>query len=122
MASSHAAKGQKCWLFLVLAVGFWLRTADLNARALWFDEAVEYWTACSPFWALDDNVLLSFQPPLYTYVLNMWLKLGMTPVWLRFLSVGWSVLSLAGMMRWGDKLLGLRGSIACRRGHGSVAC
>lgn len=98
-------------LLLIVIVGFGLRMWDVGSRALWFDEAVEYWTACSPLRALSDNVRLSFQPPLYTFILHMWLKLGMTPLWLRSLSVGLSMVSIVGIMKWGRKLLGLRGAL-----------
>ena len=96
---------------LILLLAFALRVWDINARSLWFDEAFEYWSANAPFWELPGNVLTSYQPPLYTYLLHMWLKFGIEAVWLRFLSVGLSMLNVVGVMIWGHRLSGLRGAL-----------
>lgn len=99
------------WFILVLLLAFVLRVWAINARSLWFDEAVEYWSADAPLWALHKNVLTTYQPPLYTYLLHMWLKFGIEAVWLRFLSVGLSMLTIVGVMTWGYRLFGLRGAL-----------
>jgi uncharacterized membrane protein len=95
----------------ILLLAFAVRVWDLNARSLWYDEAVEYWAANAPLWALPQTVLTAYQPPLYTYLLHIWLKLGMGPVWLRFLSVALSMLTITGVVTWGYRLFGWRGAL-----------
>lgn len=95
----------------VLLLAFALRVWDIDARSLWFDEAIEYWSANAPFWELPGNVLTSYQPPLYTYLLHMWLKFGIEAAWLRFLSVGLSMLNIVGVMTLGYRLFSLRGAL-----------
>ena len=95
----------------VLLLAFALRMWDIDARSLWFDEAFEYWSANAPFWEIPGNVLTSYQPPLYTYLLHMWLKFGIEAVWLRFLSVGLSMLNIVGVMTLGYRLFSLRGAL-----------
>ena len=99
------------WLILILLLAFALRVWDVNERSVWFDEAVEYWCANAPILALPENVLTTNQPPLYTYLLHMWLKFGMEPVWLRFLSVGLGMLTIVGVMTWGYRLFGFSGAL-----------
>lgn len=95
----------------ILLLAFALRMWDINARSLWFDEAVEYWSANAPLGALPKTVLAAYQPPLYTYLLHIWLKFGMEAVWLRFLSVTLSMLTIVGVIAWGHRLFGLRGAL-----------
>jgi len=101
----------KFGLIVVLLLAFALRVWDLDARSLWFDEAVEYWSADVSLPALPKTVLTSYQPPLYTFLLHLWLKFGMEPVWLRFLSVALSMLTVAGIVTWAHRLFGLRGAL-----------
>ena len=91
-----SCKKYLCVLILLLA--FAVRLWDLNARSLWFDEAFEYWSAQVPLWSLPRTVTTALQPPLYTFVLHLWLKVSIEPLWLRFLSVGLGLLALSGTM------------------------
>jgi len=84
---------------------------DLDARSLWLDEAVEYWSANVQLTAVPQAVLTSYQPPLYTYLLHMWLEFGMQATWLRLLSVGLSMLAVVGIVSWGSRSLGVRGGL-----------
>src|SRR5688572_23013662 len=82
-------------LVLALAVRLW----DLHARALWFDEAGEYWTATAPFTRLVESARTGTgDPPLYTFLLHLWMQLGTSEIWLRLLSVLASVSGVAGVM------------------------
>ncbi|RLC83794.1 MAG: hypothetical protein DRI79_13630 [Chloroflexi bacterium] len=98
-------------LVLVLLIAFALRMWDIDARSLWFDEAFEYWSANVDFAQLYQTVLTAYQPPLYTYLLHLWLNFGIEAIWLRFLSVVLSMLGLVGMLTWGCRLFGLRGAL-----------
>jgi hypothetical protein len=80
---------------LALALRFW----DINARALWFDEASEYWVATSSLAELPASVREgSGDPPLYSFLLHVWSRVGTGEIWLRSLSVIFSVAGLVGVM------------------------
>ena len=82
-------------LILALAVRLW----DIRARALWFDEASEYWIATAPLSQLVVSARTgSGDPPLFTFLLHAWMQLGTSEMWLRLLSVLGSVSGVAGVM------------------------
>ena len=94
-----------CILVLALAVRVW----DLRARALWFDEAGEYWVATAPL----SQVIASARtgtgdPPLFTFLLHLWMQAGSSELWLRFLSVIASVAGVAGVMVLANRINGPR--------------
>ncbi len=94
----------------ILLVAFALRMWEIDARSLWFDESFEYWASVVPLRDIPATVVSSYQPPLFNVLLHVWLVVGDHAVWLRFLSVGFSLLSVVGLMRLGNDLLGLRGA------------
>jgi uncharacterized membrane protein len=96
---------------LILLSAFALRVREIDSRSVWFDEAVEFQTASVSLGSIPQAVIKSFQPPLYTYVLHAWISLGIEAAWLRFLSVGLSMLTVAGMLVLGRRLLGFRGAL-----------
>jgi len=98
-------------LVLVLLIAFALRVWDIDSRSLWFDEAFEYWSATVDLKSLPQTVLSAYQPPLYTFLLHLWLNFGAEAIWLRFLSVVLSMLGLVGMLIWNHRLFGLRGAL-----------
>jgi hypothetical protein len=84
-------------LIAVLALS--LRVWDINARALWFDEASEFWVATSSLSGLPAAVRDgSGDPPLYSLLLHAWSRISTDEIWLRFLSVIFSLAGLAGVM------------------------
>ncbi len=96
-------------MLAALVIRFW----DLNARSLWFDEAGEYWVATAPFGALAQSVRTGTgDPPLYSYLLHLWLKLGSSTVWIRTLSVIASLAGVAGVMALARRVAGTRAAIA----------
>jgi hypothetical protein len=89
-------------VLLVLLFAFGLRLYDLNARALWFDEGMEYWVAAVGLPDLAESVRVGIQdPPLYSLLLHVWMGGGQNEFYLRFLSVILSFLSVAGVVRIG---------------------
>jgi uncharacterized membrane protein len=92
---------------LALIIRLW----DLGARSIWLDEAVEYWTASVPLRSIPETVTLTFQPPLYSFLLHIWLFFGASDRWLRLLSVVLSLLALLGLFLLARKLIGLRGAL-----------
>lgn len=77
-----------------------MRIWTIDARALWVDEAFEFWSAALPLPELPRAIKFTMQPPLYSYLLHPWLMIGITPVWLRFLSVAFSLIGIAALLVW----------------------
>jgi hypothetical protein len=102
------------WLVgILLLTALLVRCWDLNARSLWFDEAGEYWVATSPLPALMESVRTgSGDPPLYAFLLHVWLGLGSSVIWIRALSVIASVAGVAGVMTLAYALAGRRAMLA----------
>lgn len=96
---------------IIMTAALLLRLWDINARSLWFDEAYEYWSSIAPLQSLHETVLTSSQPPLYTYILHGWLKIGDGPVFLRMLSVLFSLFSVLGMIFLGYESAGQKGGV-----------
>lgn len=111
MASQGALDRTRALLIPVLLLAFALRMWDIDARSLWFDEAFEYWSASVELEQIPEAVTTSFQPPLYTYILHAWLTFGEQAIWLRFLSVMLSMLSLVGVTVLGQRIFGSRGAL-----------
>jgi hypothetical protein len=100
---------QHRWLGGILFLALALRVWDLGARSLWFDEASEYWVATAPLSQIAHFVGVgSGDPPLYSFLLHFWMKLGTNEIWLRLLSVFASLAGVAGAMALGLRLGGLR--------------
>lgn len=83
----------------ILLLGFALRAATLVGRPLWFDEAWEYWIATAAFSDLLTTVKNYLRdPPLYSYLLHLWVQLDAREFWLRFPSLLFSILNILGVM------------------------
>ncbi|MCS7296806.1 MAG: glycosyltransferase family 39 protein [Bacteroidia bacterium] len=84
-------------LVLVWAVG--ARLWGLDARPLWFDEAIEFWTAKVSFKELFPSVKSALRdPPLYSFLLHFWLYLGESEYLLRLPSLFFSIAAIGGVM------------------------
>src|SRR5512145_2550326 len=82
----------------ILTLALALRLWDIRARALWFDEASEYWIATAPFSRLIESARTGTgDPPLYTFLLHVWMQVGSSELWLRLLSTLASVAGVAGV-------------------------
>ncbi|HEX6790298.1 MAG TPA: glycosyltransferase family 39 protein [Candidatus Krumholzibacteria bacterium] len=93
----------------ILGVALCVRVWDLRARALWFDEAGEYWIATAPFSQLVASARTGTgDPPLYTLLLHTWMQISDSEAWLRFLSVIASVAGVAGVMVLARRVAGAR--------------
>ena len=79
----------------ILLLAFALRLYNVEGQSIWGDEAFSIYTAQQSV----GNVLSSgadLHPPLYHLLLHFWLLLtGRTALAVRFLSLGWSLLSVA---------------------------
>jgi hypothetical protein len=91
----------------ILWLAFAMRLWDLNARSLWFDEATEYWDARNFEIAAVETMSSRQDPPLYSFMLRGWMSLGEDAFTLRFPSVCFSVLTVAGIMLLAYRSFGL---------------
>lgn len=97
----------------ILAVALALRLWDVNARSLWLDEAMEYWVAAAPLARLAAVVRQGIQdPPLYSFLLHLWMTPADNELWMRLLSVLFGVASVAGVMVIGYRLRGWTTALA----------
>jgi mannosyltransferase len=113
IASSKPARRGTVWpllaLLALLLLAFALRVHRLPAQSLWYDEGVSwYLTRMSPpaltVWTAND-----IQPPLYYYLLWLWVRLAGTSEYaLRFPSVFFGVLTLPLLWVTARRLLGMR--------------
>jgi hypothetical protein len=113
IASPEPARRSPIWpllaLLALLLFAFGLRVYRLPAQSLWYDEGVSwYLTRMSPpaltVWTAND-----IQPPLYYYLLWLWVRLAGTSEYaLRFPSVFFGVLTLPLLWITARRLLGMR--------------
>jgi uncharacterized membrane protein len=95
------------WPCLVLLLAFAVRVWELDARALWLDEGMEYWVATSALPHILNSVRDGIQdPPLYSVLLHFWMRLGTDVFVLRYPSVCFGVVSVLGVMVIGHRLSG----------------
>lgn len=107
-----AAPSLRYLAVLVLLLAFFLRVRTLGAKALWFDEALEFWVAAAPFWDVYGAATqLTYDPPLYAYVLHTWSQIGQHEFWLRLPSLFFSLLGLSALWRLGRLSLGAPGAL-----------
>ena len=81
--------------FVILLLAFVLRVALLAARPIWYDEAFSVFLAERDFASIVRGTAVDVQPPLYYFLLRVWLQLGESVFVLRFLSVALSMLVVA---------------------------
>ncbi|MEZ4592902.1 MAG: glycosyltransferase family 39 protein [Chloroflexota bacterium] len=87
------------WLFLLLLIllpAFWLRLFLLDGQSLWWDEGISLHLATSRFAEIVVNRAANIHPPLYFFLLKIWVTLtGTTPFAARYFSVLASFLQVA---------------------------
>ena len=79
------------WLFLLLLIllpAFWLRLFLLDGQSLWWDEGISLHLATSSFAEIVANRAANIHPPLYFFLLKIWVMLtGTTSFAARYFSV-----------------------------------
>ncbi|MCP4421767.1 MAG: hypothetical protein GY805_34575 [Chloroflexi bacterium] len=83
-------------LMLILFLGFWLRIYLLDGQSLWWDEGISLHLATSSFVEIVANRVTNIHPPLYFFLLKVWVTLaGTTAFAARYFSVMASFLQMA---------------------------
>lgn len=79
---------------LIFAVGLGLRCVNLSSRSIQYDDAFSIFLAEKDLQTIISGTAADTMPPLYYYLLHLWLLVSHDLGWLRLLSVG---LSLVGV-------------------------
>ncbi len=83
-------------LILILLPAFWLRLFLLDGQSLWWDEGISLHLATSSFAEIVANRITNIHPPLYFFLLKIWVALtGTTPFAARYSSVLGSFMQMA---------------------------
>ncbi len=83
-------------LLLILLPAFWLRIFLLDGQSLWWDEGISLHLATSSFAEIAANRAANIHPPLYFFLLKIWVTLtGTTPFAARYFSALASFLQVA---------------------------
>ena len=91
----------------LLLVAFGLRAFRLGDQGVWLDEAFGIHQASQPFTRIAANVASDAHPPLYYYLLGIWVRLaGTTEYAARFLSTMLSLATCAAALALGRRLVG----------------
>ncbi len=103
-------------LLLLLLLAFALRIFLLDAQSIWWDEGISLHLAASDFGQIAADRLDNIHPPLYFFLLKVWLTLtGVTAFSARYLSVlaGWLQVALtyAVAARWFGRRTGLAAAL-----------
>ena len=101
--------GPRWTLLGLLLLAFALRVYQLPAQSLWYDEGVSWYMTRMPLPALTVWTANDIQPPLYYYLLWLWVRLaGTSEVALRFPSVFFGALTVPLLWITARRLLGWR--------------
>jgi len=90
-------------------MAFWLRIVHISGQSLWYDEGFSVYLARTSLGDITARTAADIQPPLYYYLLYLWLPLaGTSELAVRFPSVLASTLTIPLLAAVGRRLLGQR--------------
>jgi mannosyltransferase len=98
----------RIWLILIIILATVLRLFHLGYQSLWFDEARSFTRASMSLPETLRQTLIAVHPPLYSFTLHFWLKVGHSETLLRFPSVAFGVLALPLIYQLGRLCMGRR--------------
>lgn len=94
---------------LIILTAFALRLYRLNAQSIWWDEGHSILMASAPVAEIATQPGMDVHPPGFFILLHGWMALaGPSEFALRYLSVGFSLLTVAMLFRFGYRLGGWR--------------
>jgi mannosyltransferase len=95
----------------ILLVAFVLRVYRLEAQSIWWDEGHSIQMASAPLAQIPTLPGMDVHPPGYFVLLHQWMAIaGRSEFALRYLSVAFSLLTVALLMRFGGALVALAGT------------
>jgi len=91
--------------FLILLLAFALRLYRIDVQSIWWDEGHSIFVATQPISQIPTLPAMDVHPPGYFILLHLWLNLtGTSEFALRYLSVIFSLLTIALLWRFAKKL------------------
>jgi mannosyltransferase len=96
------------WAGVIVLIAFAVRVYRLDAQSIWWDEGHSIQMASAPLAQIPTLPGMDVHPPGYFALLHAWMALtGRSEFGLRYLSVLFSSLTVALLMRYGRELSGL---------------
>lgn len=80
-------------------VGLFLRCINLSSRSIQYDDAFSFFLARQDWQAIIKGTAADTMPPLYYFLLHLWLQISDEIAWLRLLSILFSLLSIFFLYR-----------------------
>ncbi len=94
-------------IFLVVHILFLIVTCyKLTSASLWFDEAIEWRISVMSGKEMYDNIIQTYQPPLYNWLMHIWLNIHFSEFWFRLSSVLFGFIGCLGLYFSINKLVG----------------
>lgn len=89
--SNRLGNVQRIVLLAIVLLAWWLRLVELARQDIWWDEARNIDVALRPFWQIPTAPELDIHPPVYFWLLNVWVRVnslhvGMEPVEIAFVT------------------------------------
>src|SRR5690606_24796252 len=78
--ATAAILGRWVLLLPILLLAFWLRLFLLDGQSLWWDEGISLHLATSSLAEIVANRVVNIHPPLYFFLLKLWVALTGTTV------------------------------------------
>ena len=99
--------------FVAFAIFLYAATHKLTNASLWFDEVIEYWYSKIMIGYLPykdmtykdmtqnmyDRIISTFQPPLYNWLMYIWLLVSDSEVWFRLAGVIFGFIGMIGLYK-----------------------
>jgi uncharacterized membrane protein len=101
-------------IFAILLSILFMYSYQLDTTGLWFDEGFSLWMASKSISSIIQTTIQhDYNPPLYNLILHGWINLfGRSETAIRFLSVIFAILSVAGVWHIGVRLLNRQAGLA----------
>ena len=82
---------KRYWLFLILALAVVIRCLSLVSRGIQYDDAFSIFLAERSLPEIVLGTAADTMPPLYYFILHFWLQISQSLIWLRLLSILFSL-------------------------------
>ena len=83
-------------LILISILFCFIRTAEDSLR---FDEAMEYLISNTEYYRMNPLIRTTFQPPLYNYIIHIWMMISKSVIWFKVFNIACYALSTLGLIK-----------------------
>jgi len=105
-------KTDKIFLFIIISVGVFFRLFHLSVRSFWCDEFLAIFLGSKPFpWMINYITFHDAHPPLFYFIVGLFLKYGKSEFFLRLLPVFFGVLCIPFSYILGKEIFGRKEGI-----------